>query len=275
MSIQRETQIIANSPYPITVESMVADLASLGVEPESVLLVHSALSRLGWVCGGPVSVVLALEEALGLEGTLVMPTHCGDNSDPALWKNPPVPADWVDTIRDQMPAYDPNLTPTRGMGKIVETFRKQKGVIRSDHPQGSFAARGPFAQLITADHQLTYDLGDGSPLQKIYDLDGWILLLGVGHGNNTSLHLAENRAQFPGKKTIQQGASINVNGQRKWVSFQVLDLNDDDFVEIGQAYMQYDPHAVKRGKVGLADALLMRQRPLVDFAVQWMQVNRK
>src|SRR4051812_44021852 len=103
---------------PATVDSLVADFATLGVVPGMTLLVHSSLSALGWVCGGVQAVVLALEKALGPDGTLVMPGHSGDLTDPAGWRSPPVPEAWWPIIRATMPAFDPDLTPTRGMGAI-------------------------------------------------------------------------------------------------------------------------------------------------------------
>jgi aminoglycoside 3-N-acetyltransferase len=238
-----------------------------------VLLVHASLSSLGWVCGGAPAVILALEEVLGEEGTLVMPTHSGDLTDPEKWENPPVPRDWWEPIRQHMPPFSPDLTPTRKTGAISEAFRKQNGVLRSDHPHFSFAARGAHAALITNDHGLEQGLGERSPLARIYELDGHVLLLGVGHENNSSLHLAEYRASFPGRRTVKSGAPILRNGKQVWAQFDEIDLDAEDFEMIGKSYAQ-DSKAVQGGMVAQATSVLMSQRGLVDYAVAWMEENR-
>ncbi|MEN8241020.1 MAG: AAC(3) family N-acetyltransferase, partial [Chloroflexota bacterium] len=229
----KEGQLVSRTKQLMTTHSIVQDLKLLGVVPGMTLLVHSALSELGWVCGGPAAVILALLEALGPAGTLVMPTHSGDLSDPAKWKNPPVPDVWWEQIYANLPAYRADLTPTRAMGVIPETFRKMEGVLRSSHPQFSFSALGPEADGITSNHNLAHGMSEGSPLARIYDLAGSVLLLGVGHSNNTSLHLAENRADFPGKTLTLNGAPIEVDGERQWVKFEEIDYNDKDFSQIG------------------------------------------
>ena len=140
-------------------------------------------------------MIHALMDVVTPEGTLVMPEHSGDLSDPANWRHPPVPENWWNIIRESMPAYHPDYTPSRGMGAIPEVFRTMPEVIRSDHPEVSFAAWGKHATFITSNHSLDYSLGENSPLAKIYDLNGKVLLLGVGFENNTSFHLSEIRAR--------------------------------------------------------------------------------
>jgi aminoglycoside 3-N-acetyltransferase len=266
-----EAETVASSETLATVDSLAADLASLGLVRGGVVLVHSSLSSLGWVCGGATAVVLALERVVGAKGTLVMPTHSGDRSDPAGWRNPPVPREWWETIRASMPPFQRDLTATRGMGAIVECFLRQRDVQRSDHPQVSFAARGPDAARIVDGHSLADGLSEKSPLARIYELDGWVLLLGVGHDSNTSLHLAEYRSGCT--RPERNAAPLLVEGRRRWVEFEDHTLDSSDFPVIGESF-ECELGAGRRGRVAQADALLVPQRPLVDYGVEWMRSHR-
>lgn len=267
-----EQAAIHATDRPATSRSLTQDLRTLGVTAGMTVIVHSSLSRLGWVAGGARAVVDALLEAVGDDGTLVMPTHSGGLSDPALWSSPPVPESWWQAIRDETPAFDARLTPTRLMGAIVECFRHYPGLQRSNHPHVSFAALGPQAVAVTADHSLEHPLGEGSPLGRLYDLAASILLLGVGHDNNTALHLAEYRAAYPGKEWTAQGAPVTVDGERRWVTFEDLEGDDSDFAEIGKAFA--DSGAERLSQVGSGPARLMGMRDLVDFGAAWMTAHR-
>ena len=255
---------------PATVDSIADDLRSLGVRAGMVLLAHSSLSSLGWVCGGAVTVILGLEKAIEPEGTLAMPTISGDLSEPSNWRNPPVPESWWQLIRDTMPAFDPDLTPTRMMGIIPETFRRQQGTIRSYHPNLSISARGPYAERITSNHQLEYGFGENSPLARIYELDGWVLFLGTGYGTNTSMHLAEYRADHKGKKELKLGSPVMVDGKREWVEYMNIEYREELLPKIGEDF-ERDTDVVIRGKVGQADSRLFPQRLFVDYAVKWLE----
>lgn len=267
-----ERATIDSTERPATVSSLIDEFHALGVEEGMTVMVHSSLSRLGFVVGGAHAVVTALWASLGNTGTLVMPTHSTDLTDPAAWQNPPVPESWWAPIRAEMPAYDPVLTPTRQMGSIVECFRHLPGVVRSDHPTVSAAAIGPNAADITADHRLPDGLGEHSPQARVYDLDGHVLLLGVSQANNTSLHLAERRSAPADAAVVQQSSPMMVHGDREWVAYECLADDPSDFEAIGDAFAAAGHE--RTGAVGAGTGRLMRARTLVDFATDWMNEHR-
>jgi aminoglycoside 3-N-acetyltransferase len=266
------SEVIERSREPLTVASLVEQFWRSGLRPGQTVLVHMAMSKLGWVIGGPEAVILALLEVLSPRGTLMMPAHTPDNSEPADWQDPPIPESWKPLVRAHTPAFNPQTTPTRTMGAVAELFRTWPGTLRSTHPMDSFAARGPNAEFLIHDHRLEEGVGERSPVGRLYELDGYVLLLGVGHGNNTSLHLAEHRAVYPGKRPLRTGSAMLVDGRREWVAFETLFLSERDFKQLGRAFEA--AAQVKVHRVGLAEARFFRQRALVDYAVGWMEEYR-
>src|SRR3954454_11559128 len=190
----------------------------LGLRSGDVVLMHSSMKSLGFVVGGAQAVVQAVLDVLGPDGTLVVPTHTPDNTDPAGWQHPPVPEAWWPVIREQAPGFDPARTPGRWMGVIAETVRTWPGAVRSGHPHVSFAAVGRDAAHVTDSHRLDDALGEQSPLGALYRLGGSALLVGCGYGSNTSLHLAEWRQESPPRGG--RGAAVRrPDGTSEWVTW--------------------------------------------------------
>lgn len=265
-----EKNIIQQTKTPLTVERLICELQTCGLETGDTVLVHSSLSQLGWVCGGPQSVITALLESVGPTGTIIMPAHSSQVSDPEDWHNPGVPSTWVEMIREQMPAFHIDMTPTSGIGTISELFRTYPNAIRSNHPQTSFAAIGPLAEQITKIHALTPQFGKNSPIGQLYKYNAKILLLGVGFDVCSCFHMGE--ALRPSTPKMKMGAPINKNGIREWTWFEDYDYDSADFAKLGAAFVKTYP--IQTGSVGNASTKLFQTREAVDFARQWLGENR-
>ena len=145
-------------------------------EGESVIL-HSSLRSLGPVEGGADTVLDALLGAIGAKGNLMLPTF-----------------NYTDPL--PQPYYDPIETPCR-TGIIPETGRRRRGAVRSLHPTHSVAVIGPNAGFLTAGHLDHRAFGKGSPVGRLAEMNGKVLLIGVDHRANSMVHVAEEYADIP------------------------------------------------------------------------------
>ena len=253
-------------------QDMIEALKKVGIKQGQNIMVHTSLSSLGFVCGGAQVVIEALLECVGEEGTIMMPTQSWKNLDPEAGVHWEEPKEWWQTIRDNWPAYDKNITPTNTMGAVAEMFRQWPGALRSDHPARSVAAYGKNARYFTENHDLSNIFGEGSPIGKLYELDGYVLLFGVGYDKNTSIHLADVRATYPGKHMTKESSAIKEDGKRVWKTYETLYVDGEDFEKIGQSFEQ--SCQVKRQSLGNGTLTFMKQRELVDFAVKWIEEYR-
>jgi aminoglycoside 3-N-acetyltransferase len=234
----------------------------LGIVAGMTVMVHSSLGRIGWTVGGPVTVIRALLQAVGPHGTVAMPAESAGVSDPNGWNDPRVKLEWHDTVRAHLPVFDPLTTPTT-MGAIPEAFRTLPATVRSNHPLVSVCANGQLAQEITKHHALSFSEGLGTPFEKLYLLDAFTLLLGVGFDRCTSLHYAESL--IPSRRTATSLFPIMQNGARIWM--EVPDMAADDgvhFPVVGAKFVT--EREVRVGRVGCTDAAFFSTRKLVDFA---------
>ena len=221
-------------------------LLALGVGPGGVLVVHTAFSKVGPVEDGPDGLIAALRDALGPAGTLVMPSM-SDNDDFA---------------------FDPRGTPCIGMGVVAERFWKLPGVLRSDSPH-AFAAIGPRAADITAPHPLEVPHGLDSPIGRVHELDGQVLLLGVGHDADTSVHLAETMAGV--RYRLPKYATILVEGRPTRHEYHEIDHCCENFALVDQWLEAKGLQ--RRGIVGHGEARLARSRDVVQIAMSHLANN--
>ena len=211
-----------------------------------MLVVHTAFSKVRPVEGGPQGLILALRDALGPDGTLVMPSMSDDDER----------------------VFDPAATPCAGMGVVAETFWRQPGVLRSDSPH-AFAAQGPAAAAIVAPHPVEIPHGPDSPIGRVHDMDGWILLLGVGHDANTTVHLAEFLAGV--RYRLPKAAMVLRDGVPVRVEYGEIDHCCRRFVLVDEWLEQ--SRAQRRGTAGHAEARLVRSRAVVEVVTKELRNN--
>jgi aminoglycoside 3-N-acetyltransferase len=227
-------------------EQIADELVALGVSGDGVLVVHTAFSTFGGRAGAPTDLIAALRLAAGSRGTVVMPSMSDDDDQP----------------------FDPQRTPCAGMGIVADTFWRMPGVSRSDSPH-AFAAVGPHAAEITAPHPIDVPHGLDSPVGRAYDLDAEVLLLGVGHDANTTVHLAENVAGVRYK--LPKYATVICDGQPVRRHYREIDHCCTNFALLDPWLEAHGNQ--QRAFIAGAPARLVAARDVVAAALDHLREN--
>ena len=236
-----------SEPHIVSIAELAGQLRVLGIRPGGVLLVHTSFRAVRPVEGGPAGLIAALREALGAGGTLVMPSWTGTDEAP----------------------FDPRTTPASAdLGVVADTFWRMPDVLRSAH-EFAFAAAGPRAEEIVSGPLPLPPHIPESPVGRVHDLDGQVLLLGVGHDADTTLHLAELAAGVPYRipkyiTTMRDGRAVRVEYGENDHCCERFALADAWLRERGLQ---------REGTVGHAPARLARSRDIVAVATEQLAAD--
>lgn len=262
-------------------ERLRQDLASLGVKPGDLLMVHASLRKLGLARtsfgeGGAEAILDALDAAVGPDGTLLMVLGAEYAMD---WVNLRPEAERAALLADT-PAFDYRTAPVLPeVGWLAEAFRRRPGTIVSDNPSGRFGARGARAAELLADAPWHDYYGPGSPLQKLCEWGGRILRLGAGPDTVTALHYAEYLADLPDKRRTRWDYVLaGDNGPHHFYTACLDDSagiarwdGEDYFAVIVKAYLALGRH--RGGTVGEAQSELIEAADIVKFGARWMETH--
>jgi aminoglycoside 3-N-acetyltransferase len=227
-------------------DTLIQQLLELGVKPGGVLLVHTAFSKVKPIEGGPIGLISALHSALGSGGTLVMPSMSYDDDHP----------------------FEKTKSHCIEMGITADTFWRLPGVLRSDNNH-AFAVVGPLAERILAPHPIDIPHGLDSPVGRVHELDGQILLLGVDHTSNTTIHLCENMAGVRYRR--DKYITILKDGKPTRFDYREIDHCCQNF-SLVDGWLD-ERRLQKRGKIGNADVRLIHSCDMVEVVTERLEHN--
>lgn len=247
---------------------LTTDLRTLGLAPGDVVLVHTSMKGLGHIDGGPNAVIEALLEAVGEEGTVLFPTLTGSDKDGP----------------DHPPVIDLASTPcARFVGIVPEAARQYPGAVRSVHPTHSVVALGANQERWTNGHEHgASPCDEASPYYRLMEQGGKILLLGgVTHNSNTSMHCIEEIAGVPyhlhealsdGRVRLPDGNEVVVrNRLHQWAElYSEFDL-ERDFTLANDPLIAAG--AQRQHAIGPTDSTLIDARAMRDVLVPILKTD--
>ncbi len=244
----------------VDLEEIVKSLKFLGLKNGDIVLVHSSLSSFGYVEGGAKTVIEALIESVGNEGTVLVPTLTGTSKDGP--DNPPI--------------FDVRNTPC-WTGRIPSEFMKDPKAKRSLHPTHSVSSIGPLTDFLITGHENSITpCGKASPYYRLAEKGGYILLIGVNQESNTTLHTVEEIAEVPYhmQKLPSHCTIIDYNNNKftkdlylhDWGTPRNFQIIDEDLERLG---------IMRMGKCGNSTLRLIKSMEMIEYVLKKLRDDPK
>ena len=260
-----------------------AQVRALGVDRGDAVMLHASVRAVGPVLGGPDQIHEAVLAAVQPGGALMMYVGCPEGYEDVGGASPT--REDEARLRAELPTFDfRHARAARDFGALAEIFRSSPGTVCSEHVGARMAARGDRAHWLVDAVPWDYGYGPGSPLARLVDAGGKVLLLGSSHDHVTLLHFAEHVADFEGKRLASYEAPVrSSDGQRTWRRCEEFYTGSrgvhpawpreffrtivDDFIA------KAAPSQCRRGRIGDASSVVLCARSLVAHAIPIMEAR--
>ena len=256
-------------------DDLVADLISVGLGRGDTVMVHSAISKVGEMINGPDTLIAALCETVGPDGTLMAYTDWDARYEALLDAGGHMP----NALRGTVAGFDAQRSrAVRDNGVLPEFLRTTPGALRSANPGASVTALGARAEWLTREHPLDYGYGPGSPLARLVACGGKVIMIGAPHDTMTLIHHAEHLANIKGKRIKRWDVPFAHGDSVVWRRCEEFDtsiavcaeLDDIDYFDaIVRSYL--DAGRGQQGHVGQASTVVVEARAIVDHAISWLE----
>jgi aminoglycoside 3-N-acetyltransferase len=249
-------------------------LEAIGMAVGDAVMVHAALRSVGPMINGPDTLIGAILDVVGPDGTLLSYVDWDPQYEDAVDQEGRVP----EALKPDIPPFDPERSrASRSYGAFAEFVRTTPGALRSGNPGASCAAIGGKAAWFTANHPFDYGYGEGSPFSRLVESKGKILMAGAPFDTMSILHHAEHLAQIPAKHIRRIEVPLLINNKTEWRMIEEFDtadpivegLDENYFATIVEEFLA-DGYG-STGAIGSASSILVPAADIIAFAVQWLE----
>lgn len=250
------------------------DLTRIGLRVGDTVMVHAAMRTVGPLLNGPDALSNAILDVIGPDGTMLVYTSWDSVHEDLLDARGQVLPQW----RAHVPGFDLQVSrAVRMNGILAEFVRTMPGARRSANPGASVAAVGKLAAWITADHPLDYGFGEGTPLSRLVEVGGRVLMVGAPWDTMTLIHHAHHLADIPDKRILRIEVPFAGPHGTEWRFIEEFETGDpvhetlpeNDIEQIVRAYVESG--GGWQGVIGAAPSLLVDARPVLAFAIRWLE----